>query len=155
MPTAYVRYALAGLQAGVSGALGLLLWMALASRFFGKSFWWTPNLLASAFYGDASLRYGFGRYTFAGAALVLFVYGCLGILFGMAWKDRSGGSPVVLASVLMAVLAYYVLLKGVWWKLSPSAAIYAPDRQIFIGHILFGFLLARFPRFRDRLLSSV
>ena len=143
-------YALAGLQAGISGALGLLLWLALASRFFGKSIWWSSNLLASAFYGDASLKFGFARYTFVGAALVLFVYGVFGILFGLAWRDRTGGLGAAAVALILSVLAYYLLFKTIWHHYSPEGSIYAPDRQIFVGHLVFGLLLARYPRFRDQ-----
>lgn len=147
-------YASAGLQAGISGALGLLFWIAIASRFLGRSVWWAFNLLASAFYGESSLRYGFGRYTLAGAALVLFVYGVLGIFFGLFWRERSGGVTILVATLALSMLSFYILLKWAWREASPEGALYAPDRQIFLGHILFGFLLARYPRFRDRVRDS-
>ena len=149
------RYALAGLQAGISGAITLLLWMSLASRFFGKSVWWTANLLSSAFYGESALGYAFGRHTISGAALVLFMYGALGIVFGLLWRNRSGGAVMVAAALFTAVLAYYVLVKWALRTVSPLGAIYAPERQIFLGHLLFGMVLARYPRFRDRLLPQI
>jgi len=149
------RYALAGLQAGISGSVGLLLWMSLASRFFGKSVWWVANLLSSAFYGETSLNYSFGRYTIAGAALAVFVYGTIGVFFGLIWRDRPGGAAWFMAALLTGVVAYYVLFKWAWRSFTPLGAIYAPERNIFVGHLLFGMLLARYPRFRDRLLPPI
>ena len=142
-----LRYLFAGLQAGVSGALSLLLWMIVAARFFGKSVWWPPNLVASAFYGDLSLTYAFGRYTFAGFALVIFVYGLVGMAFASVWRARPAGLTLLFAALSFAVLLYYLLLKVVWRHFSPAGALYAPERQIFIGHLLFGLALSRFPGF--------
>ena len=104
-------YALAGLQAGTAGALALLLWMSLAARFFGKSLWWSSNLIASAFYGDGSLKFGPGKYTIVGAALILFVYGTVGILFGLLWRDRNPGAGALATSLIIATMAYYLLFK--------------------------------------------
>jgi len=146
------RYALAGLQAGISGSLGLLLWMSLGSRFFGKSVWWASNLMSSVFYGEAALNYSFSRSTLTGAALVFFVYGGLGICFGLLWRERPGGARLLTAALLTGGLAYYVLVKWAWRNFSPLGAVYAPERQIFIGHFFFSLLLARYPHFRDRLL---
>ena len=121
--------------------------MSLAARFFGKSLWWSSNLIASAFYGDASLKFGFAKYTIVGAALIFFVYGTVGILFGLLWRDRSPGAGAIATSLIIATMAYYLLFKTAWQHYTPEGAIYAPDRQIFLGHALFGLFLARYPRY--------
>ncbi len=149
------RYVLAGLQAGIGGAIGLLLWMSLASRFFGKSVWWALNVVGTIFYGDFALRNSAGRYTFSGVALIFLLYGSIGILFGLVWRDRRGGGALMVATLLTAVVAYYVLVKWAWRNVSPLGAVYAPERQIFIGHLLFATILTRYPRFRDRLLPAI
>ncbi len=125
--------------------------MSLAARFFGKSVWWPANLIASAFYGDASLKFGFARYTIVGAALILFFYGAVGIVFGLLWRERLSGAGTLAASLVVAVLAYYLLFKTVWHHYTPEGAIYAADRQIFLGHVFFALFLARYPRYQRQL----
>ncbi len=142
-----VSYALAGLQAGISGALGLLVWMSLAARFFGKSVWWPMNVLASVFYGGFSLRTNAGRYTFTGAALVFFVYGLVGVGFGLLWRERKAGLGLLSASLLTGIVAYYFLFKTAWQHYSPEGALYAANRQVFCGHLIYALLLARLTKF--------
>ncbi|MDQ6676127.1 MAG: hypothetical protein M3Z09_02390 [Acidobacteriota bacterium] len=145
------RLALAGLEAGVSGSLAMLGWLGMASLFFHRSVWWVPNLFAGVFYGDASLKYGFGRYTVAGISLELFLYGCIGAGFGLFWRERPGGLRVLGFALLISIAAYYLLIRVAWKSLSPAASLYGPDRQILIGHLLYALLLSRFPRYRDAL----
>ena len=45
---------LAGIQAGVVGALILLGYVALDSAWHRRSVWTVPNLLASTFYGESA-----------------------------------------------------------------------------------------------------
>ena len=149
------RYALAGLQAGTSGALGLLTWMSLQARFFGKSLWWVPNLLASIFYGESSIKNGFGRYTMAGFAALLLLYALLGVLFGLLWRDRPKGSRLLLAGWGVGILAYYGVIRWTLPEFSPIGALYVPNHQFLFAHLIFGTLLARYTRFRDRLLPTV
>jgi hypothetical protein len=149
--TPNTRYALAGLQAGISGAIGLLLWMSLQARFFGKSLWWVPNLLATVFYRESSLKYSFGWYTLAGWAMVLFCYASLGVLFGLLWRDRAQGNKLLLAGWSVGIFAYFVVIGWGLPAWSPAAAMYAPNHQFLFAHLIFGTLLARYARFRERL----
>jgi len=145
------RFALAGLETGISGSLAMLSWLGMASLFFHRSVWWVPNLFAGVFYGEASLRYSFGRYTMAGISLDLFLYGIIGAGFGLFWRDRPGGLRILGFALLISVSAYYVLIRVAWKSLSPAATLYGPDRQILIGHLLYALVLSRFPRYRDAL----
>ncbi len=70
-------------------------------------------------------------------------------------RNRSGGAVLLAATLLTAVLTYYVLVKWALRSFSPLGAVYAPERQIFLGHLLFGMFLARYPSFRDRLLPQI
>ena len=55
--------ALAGIQAGVGGALVLLGYLALDSAWHRRSIWLVPNLLASTFYGESAYQPRFGART--------------------------------------------------------------------------------------------
>ena len=63
--------ALAGVQAGTVAGLLLLGYLALDSKWHGRSIWTIPNLFASTFYGEAAYRPGYGAHTTAGLALLL------------------------------------------------------------------------------------
>ena len=91
--------ALAGIQAGVMGGLILLGYLALDSKWHKRSVWTVPNLMASTFYGESAYQPGFGARTSAGLALLLFVYGLLGVLFGLVIRDHASRARVTLAGV--------------------------------------------------------
>ncbi len=148
-----VRFALAGLETGVTGTLAMLAWFAFGSLWSHRTVWWIPNLFAAIFFGNSSLRFGFARYTLAGFALNIFVYGVVGILFGLIWREQSSGFRAILVGVLLAMLADFLLVRVVWKSMSPMASLYSPDRQILLGHILYGVLLNRFPKVRESLFS--
>jgi hypothetical protein len=140
-----IRFALVGLQTGVSGALMMLLWLAASSVWSRRSIWWMPNLAATTFYGEAALRSGFGRYTMAGIALALVLYGVLGILFGLAVREHPWSLRLAGLGAVVGIAAYVVLVRMLWKSTVPLANLYSPDRQLLIGHFLYGLVLARFP----------
>lgn len=146
-----VRFALGGLETGVSGALAMLAWLAVVSLWYRGSIWWIPNLLASVFYGETSIRYGFAKYTAAGIALDLFVYGLIGSVFGLTWRDQRGGARLLWTGVAVAVAAWFLLFRILWKGMVPVAHIYAPDRQLLIANLIYGFMLTRFPKRAARL----
>src|SRR5215472_14218713 len=92
--------ALAGIQAGIVGALILLGYLALDSAWHRRSIWTVPNLMASTFYGESAYRPGFGARTSAGVALLLFLYGLLGLLFALAVRDHGTRIRVLLAGLI-------------------------------------------------------
>lgn len=141
-----VRFALAGLETGVTGALAMLAWLAAVSILFRRTVWWIPNLFASIFYGGPAILYGFTKYTAAGIALDIFVYGATGCLFGLAWRDRGGGARLAWTGMAVGLAAWYLLFRVFWRGLSPTAQLYTPDRQILIGNIIYGLVLTRFPK---------
>jgi hypothetical protein len=139
---------LAGLQAGMAGALVMLAWMAVSMLWARHSIWWFPNLIATTFGGDPALRSGFGRYSAAGIALHLVQYSLLGGLFALALPDRLPVTRVLLLAVIFSLGLYYVMYHFVWKHVNPLIPLYSPDRQILVAHIFYGFLLARIPAYR-------
>src|SRR5579872_1722867 len=87
---------LAGIQAGVIGALILLGYVALDSAWHRRSVWTVPNLLASTFYGEAAYRPGLGARTGAGVALLVVLYGVLGAVFALVIRDQASRLRVTL-----------------------------------------------------------
>ena len=140
------RFALGGLEAGVSGALAMLAWLAFASILYRRTMWWIPNLLASIFGDSPRFLSSFTKYTAAGLALHIFVYGALGCLFGLMWRDQRGGARLLWAGIAVGHAAWYLVFRVLWKGMSPVAQLYTPDRQILIGNIVYGFMLTRFPK---------
>lgn len=144
-----LRFSLAGLQAGMSAALLLLTWLALASMWYRRSIWAVPNLFASTFFGEAAFRNGFGKTTYSGVALHLFLYSVLGVVFGLLVRGRSSRLTVVALGVTFGVVTYYLLFNVIWKNVNPLVALYVPNRPMLAGHVLYGAMLSRFPRYLD------
>ncbi len=138
---------LAGLQTGMAGALMMLAWLGVVTLWSRHSVWWFPNLMATTFGGDPALQNHFDRYSPAGLALHLLQFSLLGALFARAVPERTGYTRLLLAGVVLAVAYYYLMYGFVWKHLNPLIPLYSPDRQILVGHIFFGFMLARLPRY--------
>lgn len=135
----------AGLDCGVWAAVLFNAWLALHSIARGE-FWWSKfNVAASVFFGDAVFRMGLGRATLAGLALLLIVYACLGMLFGLAASTRGFLRNLILA-VLFA-LAWHLLAHRFFWRaLSPFGPSYFPPYAVLVGHLFYALLLTRFAR---------
>src|SRR5438105_13661514 len=82
------RHALGGLEAGVLGALAILACLMIGSLWDHKSIWVVPNLFATTFYGSNAYRNQLVRTTWSGVALVVAVYGVLGMMWGCIWRDE-------------------------------------------------------------------
>lgn len=141
-----VIYALAGLETGITGALAMLVWLGIGSVWTRHSIWWIPNLVAAVTYGSGSLRDAAGVYTAVGAAMILGLYGLVGMLFGEVFGSRQGGFRLFCFSLIIALTVYWGILRWFWNAANPLAHVYAPDGQILFGHILFGCFLAGYPR---------
>jgi hypothetical protein len=138
-------YALAGLETGITGALAMLVWLAAGSVWTRHSVWWVPNLVASVAYGPSSLREAIGVYTAVGSAMVLALYGLVGVLFGELLAAREGGFRLFCFSLIVAMTVNWCVLRWFWNGANPVGHLYAPDGQILMGHILFGCFLAGYP----------
>ncbi len=138
----------AGLQTGMAGALVMLGWLALTSLWSRHSIWWFANLMATTFGGDAALRADFGKYTAAGIALHLVQFCALGAVFAAVVPERTTYTRLLLYGLITSMAFYYLMYGVVWKHLNPLVPLYSPDRPILVGHIFFGFMLARLGRYR-------
>jgi len=140
--------ALAGIQAGTVGALILLGYLALDSAWHRHSIWTVPNLLASTFYGESAYRQGFSAGTSVGVALLLLLYGALGLLFALVVRDHGTRMRVVLAGLIYGTGWFFLSFDILWKHVNPMVQIYSPDRAMLVGHVLYGGVLGRgFPAY--------
>jgi hypothetical protein len=140
--------ALAGIQAGTVGALILLGYLALDSAWHRHSVWTVPNLLASTFYGESAYRQGFSAGTSVGVALLLLLYGALGLLFALVVRDHGTRMRVVVAGLIYGTGWFFLSFDILWKHVNPMVQIYSPDRAMLVGHLLYGGVLGRgFPAY--------
>ena len=147
---ATLRHALAGLQAGVSGALIMMVWSAVGSLWGRRSIWMIPNLYATAFYGSNAYVNGFLRSSWSGLALMLLICGLGGAVWGLVWGDRRKPLQGLIGAVA-GLIFYYFCFKLVWPHLGPLIPLYAPEPQVQIGYVLWGLALARSPIYSRRI----
>jgi hypothetical protein len=145
-----LRHALAGLEAGVLGTLFMLGWIMLASTFNRRSVWLVPNLFASTIYGADAYRNEFLRSSLWGVALFIAIYGGLGILWGCVCRDEAR-PRLTLYGAIFGIFVYYILFDLVWRRVNGLIFLYAPTQQLIVGHILWGMILARSPKFARRI----
>ena len=143
---------LAGIQAGVTGALALLAYLALDSAWHRRSVWTVPNLLASTFYGESAYRQGFGVRTSAGVALLFVIYGLLGALFGLVIRDHGTLLRVTLFGLIYGTSWFFLSFDWIWKHVNPLVPLYYPQRAMLIGHLLYGSVMGgRFPTYRKEM----
>ena len=142
-----LRGFLAGLQAGMLGALFLLAWLGAAAVWKGRGFWTAANLMAGVFYGAGAIRAGFSESTLSGVALYLLLYSLLGALFAMAFQIRMSRPRLTLVSILFAIFWYYLSFDVLWRAAAPLLARlhYAP--ATLWGHVIYGAQLSRYPEY--------
>ncbi len=120
----------------------MLAFLMLGSVWLHRTIWSIPNLMATVFYGPDVYGRGFGWAAVAGCALFVFVYGILGVLWGLS--APGGPFPFRTLTGALAGLAAYCLLFGLLWQHSwPLISLYAPDRQLQVAHIVWGIVVAR------------
>jgi hypothetical protein len=149
-----LRYALAGIEAGVVGALVLLVWLMIAAYFTGRSVWYTPNLFATTFFGGGVYRNQFVRGSWTGVAAILAVYGILGLFWGWVWREKRTRG-LLFFGALTGIGVYFLLFGLLLPHLNPLIAVYAPVRQLEIGHVLWGMMLARSPLYARRIDETI
>ncbi len=137
--------ALAGIETGIFGGLAMLGWLAASSALDGQSIWIIPNLVGSVFGRDV-LRRSFSWVTVDGLALHFFLSGLIGFVFGMVTGSSRSRLRVALLGILTGLLWYYFSEALFWRRLGILARIYGPPRSLLLAHLIFGFVLARFPR---------
>jgi hypothetical protein len=147
---ALVRHALAGLEAGVLGSLVFCGWLMVGSVWLRHSIWAGPNLFAVVVRGPEAYTNAFQPATATGFAFILLLYGSLGVLWGILWRDRQS-SFLRLIGALTGLAVYFLFFHGIWPRISPMLVLYAPLRQLQIAHILWGIVLAGSPRFSRKI----
>jgi len=135
--------ALAGIQAGIVGALLLVAYLALDSAWHRRSIWTVPNLFASTFYGESAYRSGFGARTSAGLALMLFLYGALGALFALVVRDHGSRLRITILGLIFGTGWFFLSFDVLWKWINPLVEQYSPDRAMLVGHVLYGGVLGR------------
>lgn len=148
------RHALAGLQAGVIGALALVACVMAGSVFEGRSIWVVPNLFATTFYGSEVYRNRLLHTSWTGVALIVGIYGVLGAIWGCIWRDDRK-RWLRLYGVLAGLGVYFVFFDYFWRHINPLITLYAPDRQLQLGHVLWGLVLARSPLYARRIAAAL
>jgi hypothetical protein len=141
-----LQYLLTGLETGILAALAMLAWLGVSAMWYRRSFWTAANLLAAIFYGESALHNRFTVHTFAGLGLYLVLYGSLGMLFGLAIRDRHASLRITCLGILVTIGCYYLLFGWIWKRFDPLMVLYTHDRPMFAGHVLYGAMLGRYPR---------
>jgi hypothetical protein len=149
-----LRHALAGLQAGVLGALVIFACLMVGSLWQGRSIWVVPNLFATTFFGSDVYRNHLLRTSWTGIALIVAVYGLLGALWGSIWGDERTSSWLALYGAIAGLGVYFLFYDFLWRHVNPLIPLYAPDRQLQLGHVLWGMVLARSPLYARRIADS-
>jgi hypothetical protein len=141
--------ALAGLQGGMLGGLWMLAWLGVSSAWEQRSIWTPENLFATAFYGGSAIGPGFGRATPSGLALYLLLYSLLGAAFATALHGRLPRAGTRLLAVLFGAAWYFVSFHWLWKTAIPLAYLLHAGQPTFLGHLIYGTFLGRFPKYLE------
>ena len=136
---------LAGLQAGMVGALWMLAWLGVSAAWQNQGFWKPENLFATMFYGSDAVRSDFGSKTLPGLALYLLLYSLLGGIFALALRGRAASGRLVLIGIIFSLGWFYLSFHLIWKSVMPLAYLLSSDRPMVVGHLIFGLCIGRFP----------
>lgn len=142
--------ALAGLQAGTVGVLTMLLWLGVCSAWQREDFWSSPNLLAGACYPSDAFNTGLAWSTVFGVALYILFYGVMGTLFALAASRPMTRLRLALIAMTLSLGWYWITYRWLWRAVLPLAALLHGGRAAVVGHLIYGALLGRFPRYLPR-----
>jgi hypothetical protein len=141
---------LAGLQAGMIGALMLLAWMGFSATMQRRSFWTAANLMGTVFHGGDAIHSGFTSSTLVGLAFYLVAYSLLGSLFAVALRLRLPSLRRRLVAVLFALCWYYFFFRLASRPFAPLIDLLHVENTTLIGHLIYGTVLGRYPAFLER-----
>ncbi|MGO9012724.1 MAG: hypothetical protein ACLQPN_21725 [Bryobacteraceae bacterium] len=139
--------ALAGLQAGTVGVLSMLLWLGVCAAWRREDFWSSPNLLAGVFYPRYAYRTGLEWSTAFGGSLYILLYSALGTLFALAAGRPMNRLRLALVAMTFGLGWYWITYRWLWRLSPPLAALLDGGRAPILGHLMYGALLGRFPRY--------
>jgi hypothetical protein len=149
-----LRHTLAGLEAGVAGALFMIVWSMLGSLWSRRSIWMIPNLYATAFYGSRVYVNQFTRGSWSGVALMVLICGIGGMFWGAIWRDARRPFLTLFGAVA-GLSAYYLLFNVLLRSTNPLIPLYAPEPQMQIGYLLWGIALSRSPLYSRRIARAM
>jgi hypothetical protein len=136
---------LAGLQAGMVGALWMLAWLGVSAAWQNQGFWNSENLFATLFYGSDAVRSDFSWKSIAGLALYLLLYSLLGGIFALALRGRARSGRLAPIGIIFALGWFYLSFHLLWKSVMPLAYLLSSDRPTMIGHLIYGVCIGRFP----------
>lgn len=136
---------LAGLQGGMLGVCWMLVWLGISAEWQRRSFWTAENLMASVFYGGSAIRSDFAGETLSGIAVYLLLYSLLGAVFAVIVRDRMPRSRVLWTAILFSIAWYYISFHLIWRSILPLVSLLHAERPTFLGHLIYGTFLGRFP----------
>lgn len=149
-PASLLLNAWAGLHAGMVGVFWMVGCFFVGAIWSGNGIWSVPNLFATLFHGDIAYEGVFLSTTWSGIALIIFLYGLLGVIWGCIWRERR--TPFLsFLGALTGLAVYYLFFDLVWAHVNPLMPLYAPVAQMQVAHILWGAALARSPGYSRRL----
>lgn len=127
------------------GVLWMLAWMGVNAKWEQRSFWTPENLFATAFYGGSAIQWGFAMSTVSGLALYLLLYSLLGAAFATVVRNRLSHIGVLMAAVLFGAVWYFASFRWMWKTAMPLAFLLHSEHATFLGHLIYGTFLGRFP----------
>lgn len=142
---------LAGLQVGILGGLGTLVWLVILSAWNLQGPWTLVNLLAYATRAAGSWELRFSIASVVGIAAHLFTCGSLGMFCGWLLPRPRGLSRVSLAGLIFGVLLSLLTYELCWRRIAPALGQYIAPASVWLAHLIFGISLAQFPRYYLRL----
>ncbi|MFZ5926979.1 MAG: hypothetical protein ACOYX1_05985 [Acidobacteriota bacterium] len=149
-PPAWIVRLAAGVEAAAPAAISVLVWFGIHSHLVREPWWSKFNVAAAPFFGDRVYYLGLGRATLVGAALLLLLYGALGIVFAMLGGGGRTGRALLRAALWLTSWHFFSQ-QYVWPRLDPAAAPYFPPSATAPAHAAAAILLARFPAVLHRL----
>lgn len=138
----WLREAFWGIEAGVLGAMAMLLFMTIVSLLERNPWWAYPNLLSTMFYGVQPLQSGPGWATVAGVAFQVLTAGVAGFLFGGLVVPVHGSARVTMIGILWG-LAWFYLTSWFYRGFARLIPLYAPEFPLLAAHVMFGLILGR------------
>lgn len=146
--------ALGGLEASIAGIVWMFGCFIVAAFWSGIGIWSVPNLFSTIFYGDYAFDDAFSKTTWSGLALMIVVYGLLGIAWGCLWKENR--KPLLsFFGALTGLFVYYVSFHFLWPAINALIQLHAPERELQVAHILWGAALAKSPAYTRRIEAAI
>ena len=139
-----MRHVLAGIGSGVAGAIFVLLFLMLGSLWYRRSIWIPANLFSTAVYGSDAYTNHFASTSWAGLAIVVVMYGLVGAMWGLVWRDKRP-RHVLLSGAICGAITYFLLFGIFWKRVDPFFSLYAPDRQLELANVIWGIIVSRTP----------